>query len=177
MNGWGRYIDDLAAASAALLNEGRSGPQPLVQPVTALVARDVVLTELRQLVGAVSQSPRFAEVRELTLFDIVHRPGQSLHQALSELPRAVPFGAAMSDEYVVFVEATRPIKTDVVPGGISPYPDTDLFLLSLGTGKIYNLHDVPAQQGFPSLSGRQLVWQDATFGGDDVFTAAIPGGL
>ena len=50
MNGWGRYIDDLAAASAALLNEGRSGPQALVLPETAVVARDVVLTELRQLV-------------------------------------------------------------------------------------------------------------------------------
>ena len=59
----------------------------------------------------------------------------------------------------------------------SPYPDTDLFLLSLGSGKIYDLHQVPAQQGFPSVSGRQLVWQDATYGGDDVFTAAIPGGL
>ena len=94
MNGWGRFIDDLAAASAALLNEGGSGPQSLVQPVTSLVARDVVLTELRQLVGAVSEVPRFAEVRDLTMFDIVHRPGQSLHQALSELPRAVPFGAA-----------------------------------------------------------------------------------
>jgi len=94
VNGWGRFIDDLAAAGAALLNEGRSGLQPLVEPVTSLVSRDVVLTELRQLVGAVSQSPRFAEVRDLKLFDIVHRPGQSLHQALSELPRAVPFGAA-----------------------------------------------------------------------------------
>ncbi len=94
MNGWGRYIDDLAAASAALLNEGRGGPQALVLPETAVGARDVVLTELRQLVGAVSESPSFAEVRELTMFDIVHRPGQSLHQTLSELPRAVPFGAA-----------------------------------------------------------------------------------
>ncbi len=65
----------------------------------------------------------------------------------------------------------------VVPGGTSPYPETDLYLLSLGTGKIYDLHPAPAQQGFPSISGRQLVWQDATYGGDDVFTAAVPGGL
>jgi Zn-dependent metalloprotease len=97
-------------------------------------------------------------------------------QAFQVTDRAVPFGAAMTDEYVVFVEATRRIQSDVLPAAVS-YPDTDLFLLSLGTGKIYNLHDVPAQQGFPSLSGRQLVWQDATFGGDDVFTAAVPGGL
>jgi hypothetical protein len=94
VNGWSRYIDDLAAASAALLHEGRSDPAGAELPETALGARDVVLTELRQLVGAVSESPRFAQVRELTMFDIVHRPGQSLHQALSGLPRAVPFGAA-----------------------------------------------------------------------------------
>ena len=65
-----------------------------------------------------------------------------------------------------------PAEAGVVPGGTSPYPETDLYLLSLGTGKIYDLHPAPAQQGFPSISGRQLVWQDATFGGDDVFTAA-----
>jgi Zn-dependent metalloprotease len=98
-------------------------------------------------------------------------------QALNVTQNAAPFGAAMSSEYVVWAEATGPIRTDVVPGGTSPYPETDLYLLSLGTGKIYNLHPAPAQQGFPSISGRQLVWQDATYGGDDVFTAAIPGGL
>ena len=85
--------------------------------------------------------------------------------------------AEWQDETLHLYEATRQIKSGVVPGGVSPYPDTDLFLLSLVTGKIYNLYDVPAQQGFPSLSGRRLVWQDASFGGDDVFTAALPGGL
>jgi Zn-dependent metalloprotease len=98
-------------------------------------------------------------------------------QQLSVTGNAAPFGATMSGEYVVWSEATSLMSADVVPGGQSPFPDTDLYLLSLGTGKIYNLHKVPAQQGFPSLSGRQLVWQDATFGGDDVFTAAVPGGL
>ena len=98
-------------------------------------------------------------------------------QALDVSRSATPFGAAMSGEYVVWAEATARIQTPVVPGGTSPYPETDLYLLSLGTGKIYDLHPAPAQQGFPSISGRQLVWQDATYGGDDVFTAAIPGGL
>ena len=98
-------------------------------------------------------------------------------QTLDVTQNATPFGAAMSGEYVVWAEATGPIQTPVVPGGTSPYPETDLYLLSLGTGKIYDLHPAPAQQGFPSISGRQLVWQDATYGGDDVFTAAIPGGL
>jgi Thermolysin metallopeptidase, alpha-helical domain/Thermolysin metallopeptidase, catalytic domain len=98
-------------------------------------------------------------------------------QTLQVTGNATPFGAAMSGEYVVWAEATARIQTPVVPGGTSPYPETDLYLLSLATGRIYNLHPAPAQQGFPSISGRQLVWQDATYGGDDVFTAAIPGGL
>ncbi len=98
-------------------------------------------------------------------------------QTLQVSQNATPFGATMSEEYVVWAEATARIQTPVVPGGTSPYPETDLYLLSLGSGKIYDLHPAPAQQGFPSISGRQLVWQDATYGGDDVFTAAIPGGL
>jgi len=53
-----------------------------------------VLTELRELVGSVSEAPRFNEVRPLTASDIIERPGQSLHQALSELPRAVCCGSS-----------------------------------------------------------------------------------
>ncbi len=98
-------------------------------------------------------------------------------QTLGVTDRAAPFGATMSSEYVVWAEVTGQIQAGVIPGGKSPYPETDLYLLSLETGTIYNLHPAPAQQGFPSLSGRQLVWQDATFGGDDVFTAPVPGGL
>jgi hypothetical protein len=92
VSGWARHIDDLAAATAALLVEGPARAQPLVDPSAALAARDAVLIELRALVGAVSDVPQIGEVRELTVFDIVHRSGQALHQALSELPRAVRFG-------------------------------------------------------------------------------------
>ena len=97
-------------------------------------------------------------------------------QVLAVSQKATPLGATMSSEYVVWAEATGAAEAGVA-GGRSPYPETDLFLLSLSTGKIYNLHPAPAQQGFPSISGRQLVWQDATYGGNDVFTATVPGGL
>ena len=80
----------------------------------------------------------------------------------------------MSGEYVVWAEAVGRAESAV---GRTNYPDTDLFLLSLGTGKIYDLLDVPAQQGFPSISGRRLVWMDAALGGDDIFTTTVPGGL
>jgi len=52
------------------------------------------LGQLRELVGSVGATPRSALIGALTVVDLVHRPGQALHQVLSELPRAVPFGTA-----------------------------------------------------------------------------------
>jgi hypothetical protein len=92
VSGWGQYLDDLADAVAELLHEGAVRPGGLSDPQAALAARDAVLIELRELIGAVAQVPQFAAVRELTVHDAVHRPAQSLHQALSGLPRAVGFG-------------------------------------------------------------------------------------
>ncbi len=90
---WGRHFDDLAAATSALLIDGPDARQ-VTEPVTALAARDTVLVQLRQLVGAVCEAPRFCEVKPLLLTDIVDRPAKALHQALSALPRAVDFGAS-----------------------------------------------------------------------------------
>lgn len=94
MSTWARHLDDLAAATAHLLIDGAVQPQPLADPNAAMAARDAVLVELRQLIGSVGDAPPFATVRDLTLHDMVHRPAQALHQTLSELPRAVPFGSA-----------------------------------------------------------------------------------
>jgi hypothetical protein len=91
---WGRHMDELAAAATALLMRGAGAPQPLIDPHSALAARDTVLQQLRKLVAAVGDVPQFTEVRELTLADVVHRPAQALHHSLSRLPRALPFGAA-----------------------------------------------------------------------------------
>jgi hypothetical protein len=89
---------------------------------------------------------------------------------------ASPFGVTMNDKYVVWAEETGALDAGVA-GGASPFPETDLYLTSLATGKIYDLVPEGGQQGFPSLSGNRLVWQDAAFGGDDVLTAEIPDGL
>lgn len=94
MTGWAQGLDDLAAATAALLQAGPVRTEPLVDPPATMACRDAVVGQLRELVGSVSQAPRFAPVAELTVFDIVQRPGQALHQALSGLPRSVPFGTA-----------------------------------------------------------------------------------
>jgi hypothetical protein len=89
---------------------------------------------------------------------------------------ASPFGVTMNDTYVVWAEQKGALTAGVT-GGASPFPETDLYLASLATGQIYDLVPEGGQQGFPSLSGNRLVWQDAAFGGDDVLTAEIPDGL
>jgi hypothetical protein len=87
-------MDELADAMTALLVLGGTPQRPLDQPLSALGARDTVVQQLRTLVGAVGEVPRFNEVRALTLTEVVDRPAQALHAALSELPRALPFGSA-----------------------------------------------------------------------------------
>jgi len=105
--------------------------------------------------------------------DVYDAQGRRTH--LSD--QAYPYGAAMSAEYAVF-----PAVVGSLPGGVSEalggrIPDTDLFVYSLKTNKIYSPVRQRGQQGFPSLSGRTLVWQDSVFGGDDIMSAALPGGL
>jgi hypothetical protein len=92
VSGWARHLDDLAGAVTHLLLDGVIRQTTLADPPAALAARDAVLAELRELVGAVADAPQFVEVRPLSLYDVVNRPAQALHQALSELPRAVTFG-------------------------------------------------------------------------------------
>lgn len=93
MSGWGEHLDELAAATGELLATGSVQRHPLTDLGAALAARDSVVVQLRAMVGAVSGVPPYTQVRELTLFDLTQRPAQALHQALSELPRAVEFGA------------------------------------------------------------------------------------
>lgn len=94
MTGWSQHLDDLAGATAALLQAGPVRTEPLVDLPGTLACRDAVVGQLRELVGSVSEAPRVAPVHELTVLDVVQRPGQALHQALSGLPRSVPFGTA-----------------------------------------------------------------------------------
>lgn len=92
MSGWGRHLDDVTGAVTQLLLDGVVRQSALHDPVGALVARDIVLVELRELVGAVADVPQFAEVRPLSVDETANRPAQALHRALSALPRAVAFG-------------------------------------------------------------------------------------
>jgi Zn-dependent metalloprotease len=89
----------------------------------------------------------------------------------------MPFGAATNADYAIF-----PVAVDSLPGGVSEalggrMPDTDLYLYSFKTNQIYNALEERGQQGFPSVSGNRLVWQDGVFGGDDIMSVNLPPGL
>jgi hypothetical protein len=90
---------------------------------------------------------------------------------------AIPFGAAVTADYVVWTNGIGDLGGGVARTEGASYPDTDLYLWSPGTGNIYDLLPERGQQGFPSMSGDRIVWQDSVFGGDDIFTATIPSGL
>jgi hypothetical protein len=105
VTGWGEGLDELAGATAALLQAGPVA-EPMVDVRAAMACRDAVLTQVRELVGSVSDVPRLAVGSELTVFDLVHRPGQALHQALAELPRAVPFGTR---QHTAALDKTLPV--------------------------------------------------------------------
>jgi hypothetical protein len=89
--------------------------------------------------------------------------------------KAAPFGSAMNEDYAIWAEGVGALPDKVAEG--RSLPDTDLYLYSFETGTIYNLVPETGQQGYPALSGDRLVWQDAVYGGNDIFTATLPSGL
>lgn len=90
---WAAPLDDLAAASAQLLVTGGQSQAHLTQPLATLVAREFVVQELRTLVAGLVHAPSLHTTGTLTIEDVLHRPGLSLHQALSGLPRSISTGA------------------------------------------------------------------------------------
>jgi hypothetical protein len=115
----------------------------------------------------VLDGPQFSDVLQSTL---IRADGRQV----AVTRNAMPFGAAMSSDYVVWSEAVGTIDSELTAKRGVPFLETDLYLLSLSTGTIYNLHNTAGQQGFPAISGHRLVWQDAVFGGDDVMTMQLP---
>jgi hypothetical protein len=134
------------------------------------------LTKIGQLRGAVISVAAYGSnvvaIDDSGHAELFTADGQSFQLS----GNASPFGVTMNDRYVVWAEQKGALTAGVA-GGDSPFPETDLYLVSLATGKVYDLVPEGGQQGFPSLSGSRLVWQDAAFGGDDVLTAEIPDGL
>jgi hypothetical protein len=155
---------------AGVVGIGTDGGKVLIwQPGTAV-------TQVGQLKGAVISVAAYGSsvvaVDDSGHAQLFTADGQTFRLSAN----AAPFGVTMNEKYVVWAEQ-KGVLTAGVAGGDSPFPETDLYLASLATGKIYDLVPEGGQQGFPSMSGDRLVWQDAAFGGDDVLTAVVPGDL
>jgi hypothetical protein len=134
------------------------------------------VTQLGTMDGAVISLAAF-DGNVLALDDTRHaRLFSKDGKSFSVSDASLPFGAAMSEDYAVWPQITGTLDVGVMPEG-RRYRDLDLYVLSLNTGKVYSLETGTGQQGFPALSGRRLVWQDASGGGDDIRTIELPEGL
>ena len=100
MTGWGHHMDELAAATASLLQANTVRTSPMSDTRGALASRDALVSTLRALVGSISGTPGVAPLEPVTAYDIINRPGQALHQALAGLPRAGGFGDKHPDFYL-----------------------------------------------------------------------------
>ena len=90
---------------------------------------------------------------------------------------AFPAGIAMDGSYVVWAEVVGLQQSGIASFLRRPVADTTLMVYSAGT-KAYTLAFAQrGQQGFPSISGRRLAWQDSASGSDDIYTALLPAGL
>lgn len=170
-------LPDLGGATVTALGTGQgnvalgteSGQVILWQPGNGF-------TQLGQITGSVVSLAAYGS-RALAVDDAgnaVVMDGNGASVAVSGA--AGMFGAAMNDEYAVWSE-----QTGQLTGGLAEIYtgllDTDLYLYSFRTGTIYNLLAQTGQQGYPSISGDRLVWQDTVFGNNDIFTAPLPSGL
>jgi hypothetical protein len=133
VSGWGQHLDDLAAAVSVLLTDQPVRTAPMIDAAGALVCRDAVVGQLRALVGSLTGTPVVIQARALNVADVTGRPGRSLHQALSGLPRVSPFGAADSWTFLakglpayeqVWREAARAtLGLEVFVGVLGQIPD------------------------------------------------------
>ncbi|MCW2796580.1 MAG: Zn-dependent metalloprotease [Nocardioides sp.] len=132
--------------------------------------------ELGRMDGAVLATAAYGD-RVLGVDDAGHATAFGPGGAVDVSDSAIPFGAAVTENYVVWTNAIGELGGGVARTEGASYPDTDLYLWSPGSGTIYDLLPERGQQGFPSMSGDRIVWQDSVLGGDDIFTATIPSGL
>lgn len=92
---WGQDLDELFEQTSVLLS---AGDRSLRDLAAAVLARDTVLWQVREMVRAVADVPRLVPLPGLALqvrsgVDLTSAPAQALHHGLQALPRALPFGA------------------------------------------------------------------------------------
>jgi hypothetical protein len=136
-------------------------------------SQPAVVARLRGPVVAVAASSDVVVATALSTFDIsgtvwLFRLDDPTGEGTKLTESAGPFGLAASDDVVVWPEGVGILEGGVAQQLGIALPDTDLVVYDLPTGSIRAVIAERGQQGYPSLSGTRLVWQDAGRGGDDV---------
>jgi len=90
---------------------------------------------------------------------------------------ATSYGAAMNKDIAIWTERAGNLRRKVAEARARVvYQDTDLHALPFKAGRAQVLIADPGQQGFPSLSGNRLVWQESALKGNDIFTRTLSTG-
>ena len=90
---------------------------------------------------------------------------------------AYPAGLAMDGAHVVWSEVVGRQASGIATFLNSEVPDSDLMAFSLATSAFIVVVHQRGQQGFPSLKGRLLAWQDSVGGADDIYSGTLPAGI
>ena len=88
--------------------------------------------------------------------------------------RAFPSGVAIDGNNVVWSEIVGRQNSGVSKFLNDPVADSDLAVYAIDSKTTSIALKERGQQGFPSIVGRRLAWQDSLAGGDDIYTAELP---
>ena len=109
-------------------------------------------------------------------WQVVHIGANAKAETLST--SAFPAGLAADGNVVVWAETTGIVRTGVA--GVlkrGDVVDSDLIAYSTATGHYGAVVQQRGQQGFPSLRGTHLVWQDSLAGADDIYGLTLDTGF
>ena len=90
---------------------------------------------------------------------------------------AYPAGLAMDGSHVVWSEVVGRQASGIAKFLGREVEDSDLMAFSLETNAFAVVVHQRGQQGFPSLKGRLLAWQDRVGGADDIYSGTLPAGI
>jgi len=89
--------------------------------------------------------------------------------------QAFPLGVAISDDYVVWVEAIGDQDSPIYGEDADAYkfPDTELRGYAFADQKTYRMVNARGEQAFPSLSDTLLAWQETGNGNSDIYVTRL----
>ena len=122
-------------------------------------------------VASLTPQDTYAPPNTVQIFDATTGIGSVISK------NAFPGGLAMNGDLLVWSEVVgnQPSPISAIVG--TQTGDSDLMAYSFASGSFAILLQERGQQGFPSIGGGQLAWQDSVNLSDDIYSAGLPSGL